>query len=265
MTAMVVMEMGRFLISTDRSKLDVDVIHKFLTRSYWAAGIPRATVVRAIENSLCFGVYDNADQIGFARIISDFATYAYVADVFILEQYRERGLGKELMASIMAHPDLQGLRRWSLATRDAQGLYAQFGFEPVVNTYRARSWKSWTRNYIRVLEWPERAFYITSVRDRCRRLTPVLGAARSAHCASPNWRHRWISSSAPKTKRFARSSAAGSRPICPKPEHPKTAATSCARAARTTGSGGSSGTRKCTRADGSESAGPRNTAAAARH
>ena len=134
MTAMVVMEMGRFLISTDRSKLDVDVIHEFLTRSYWAAGIPRATVVRAIENSLCFGVYDGADQVGFARIISDFATYAYVADVFILEQYRERGLGKELMASIMAHPDLQGLRRWSLGTRDAQGLYAQFGFEPVLNT-----------------------------------------------------------------------------------------------------------------------------------
>jgi N-acetylglutamate synthase-like GNAT family acetyltransferase len=134
MTAMVVMEMGRFLISTDRSKLDVEVIHKFLARAYWAAGIPRATVVRAIENSLCFGVYDGAEQVGFARVVSDFATYAYVADVFILEPYRERGLGKELMASIMAHPELQGLRRWSLGTRDAQGLYAQFGFEPVVNT-----------------------------------------------------------------------------------------------------------------------------------
>jgi N-acetylglutamate synthase-like GNAT family acetyltransferase len=137
MTAMVVMEMGRFLISTDRSKLDVEVIHKFLGRSYWAEGIPRETVMRSIENSLCFGVYDNARQIGFARVISDFATYAYVADVFILEPYRERGLGKELMASIMAHPDLQGLRRWSLGTRDARGLYAQFGFKPVVNT-RAR-------------------------------------------------------------------------------------------------------------------------------
>lgn len=134
MTAMVVMEMGRFLISTDRSKLDVDVIHQFLARSYWAAGIPRATVVRSIENSLCFGVYDHANLIGFARVISDFATFAYVADVFILEPYRERGLGKELIASIMAHPDLQGLRRWSLGTRDAQGLYAQFGFKPVVNT-----------------------------------------------------------------------------------------------------------------------------------
>jgi N-acetylglutamate synthase-like GNAT family acetyltransferase len=138
MTSMVVMEMGRFLISTDRSKLDVDVIHRFLARSYWAEGIPRQTVMRSIENSLCFGIYDNARQIGFARVISDYATYAYVADVFILEPYRERGLGKELMASIMAHPDLQGLRRWSLGTRDAHGLYAQFGFKPVVNT-RART------------------------------------------------------------------------------------------------------------------------------
>jgi N-acetylglutamate synthase-like GNAT family acetyltransferase len=134
MTAMVVMEMGRFLISTDRSKLDVDIIHEFLARSYWAAGISRATVARSIENSLCFGVYDNSRQIGFARVVSDFATYAYIADVFILEPYRERGLGKELIASIMAHRDLQGLRRWSLGTRDAQGLYAQFGFKPVVNT-----------------------------------------------------------------------------------------------------------------------------------
>ena len=112
MTAMVVTEMGRFLISTDQTKLDVDVVYNFLTRSYWAAGIPRETVVRAIENSLCFGMYDNAKQIGFARVISDFATYAYIADVFILEAYRERGLGKELMASIMSHPKLQGLRRW---------------------------------------------------------------------------------------------------------------------------------------------------------
>jgi len=133
MPAMVVTEMGKFLISTDRSKLDLDVIHKFLTHSYWAAGIPRATVARAIENSLCFGVYDNAAQVGFARVISDFATYAHIADVFILEPYRERGLAKELMASIMAHPDLQGLRRWGLGTRDAHGLYAQFGFKPVDN------------------------------------------------------------------------------------------------------------------------------------
>ena len=143
MTAMVVMEMGRFLISTDRAKLDLDVIHKFLTHSYWAAGIPRATVARSIENSLCFGVYDDSNQIGFARVISDFATYAYVADVFILEPYRERGLGKELMASVMAHPQLQGLRRWSLATRDAHGLYAQFGFTALENPSRSMEIVDW--------------------------------------------------------------------------------------------------------------------------
>ena len=135
MTAMVVMETGRFLIGTDKSKLDLDVIHKFLSHSYWAAGIPRETVARSIDNSLCFGVYDHANQIGFARVVSDFATFAYIADVFILEPYRDRGLGKDLMASIMTHPKLQGLRRWSLGTRDAQGLYAQFGFQPVVNTH----------------------------------------------------------------------------------------------------------------------------------
>ena len=133
MTAMVVMDAGRFLISTDRSKLDVEMIHRFLTRSYWAEGIPRETIARSIENSLSFGVYDNREQVGFARVISDFATFAYIADVFILEPYRGRGLAKELMATIMAHPDLQGLRRWSLGTRDAHGLYAQFGFEPLAD------------------------------------------------------------------------------------------------------------------------------------
>ena len=114
MTAMVVMNEGTFLISTDRSKLDIDVIHRFLTRSYWAEGIPRETVARSIENSLCFGIYNGGDQVGFARVVSDYATYAYIADVFILEPYRGRGLAKELMASVMAHPKLQGLRRWSL-------------------------------------------------------------------------------------------------------------------------------------------------------
>jgi GNAT superfamily N-acetyltransferase len=136
MTAMVVTDAGRFLISTDRSKLDVEVIHRFLTRSYWSEGIPRETVMRAIENSLCFGVYNGNEQVGFARVISDFATYAYLADVFILEPYRERGLGKELIATVMAHPDLQGLRRWSLGTRDAHGLYAQFGFSAPENPSR---------------------------------------------------------------------------------------------------------------------------------
>jgi len=136
MTAMVVTDAGRFLISTDRAKLDVEVIHGFLTRSYWAEGVPRETVTRAIENSLCFGVYNGAEQVGFARVVSDFATYAYLADVFILEPYRERGLGKELVATVMAHPELQGLRRWSLGTRDGHGLYAQFGFTALENPSR---------------------------------------------------------------------------------------------------------------------------------
>ena len=119
---------GQFVISTDPARLDVDAIYAFLTQSYWAGGIPKDTVARSIRHSLCFGAYDEERQIGFARVISDFATYAYIGDVYVLEAYRGQGLGKWLMASIMAHPDLQGLRRWSLATRDAHGLYQQFGF-----------------------------------------------------------------------------------------------------------------------------------------
>ncbi len=120
-----------FVISTDRSRLDVDAIHGFLTDCYWAKGIPRETVVRSLESSLCFGVYCEGKQAGFARVISDFATYAYLGDVFVLEPYRGRGLAKWLMECIVAHPALQGLRRWTLATRDAHGLYAQFGFTPL--------------------------------------------------------------------------------------------------------------------------------------
>src|SRR5216683_915558 len=136
MTSMVVMDAGRFLISTDRSMLDLGVIHGFLAESYWAAGVSRETVARSIENSLCFGVYHGPQQIGFARVISDYATFAYIADVFVVEPYRGRGLAKELMATILAHPDLQGLRRWNLGTRDADALYAQFGFKPVENRGR---------------------------------------------------------------------------------------------------------------------------------
>lgn len=122
---------GDFLISTNRARLDVDAIHDFLTNSYWAKGIPRDTVLRSIENSLCFGAYRDEKQAGFARVISDFATYAYIADVFVLDAYRGQGVGKWLMECIVAHPSLQGLRRWALATRDAYGLYAQFGFTPL--------------------------------------------------------------------------------------------------------------------------------------
>ena len=119
---------GCIVVTTDRSRLDLDVIHGFLTTSYWARGVPRETVARSMENSLCFGAFDGDRQVGFARVISDRATFAYVCDVFALESDRKRGVGKSLMAAIMAHPELQGLRRWMLATRDAHGLYRQFGF-----------------------------------------------------------------------------------------------------------------------------------------
>jgi GNAT superfamily N-acetyltransferase len=123
---------GEFTVSTDPSRLDLDVIHNFLTNCYWAKGVPREVVARSIEHALCFGVYDgNGAQIGFARVISDFATIAYVGDVFVLDTHRGRGLGKWLMECITQHPALQGLRRWILTTRDAHALYAQVGFTPV--------------------------------------------------------------------------------------------------------------------------------------
>jgi len=117
-----------YLISTDRGKLDRTVIHRFLEGSYWAKGIPREIVERGIENSLCFGLYDGERQVGFARIISDLSTFAYLADVFVLESERGRGLGVWLIETIKDHPQLQGLRRWMLATADAHGLYRKFGF-----------------------------------------------------------------------------------------------------------------------------------------
>jgi len=123
---------GEFLISTDPARFDLDVIHNFLTNSYWAKGVPRETVARSIEHALCFGVYDGSGaQVAFARVISDFATVAYIGDVFVLESHRGQGLGKWMMQSIVQHPALQGLRRWILTTRDAHGLYSQVGFTPV--------------------------------------------------------------------------------------------------------------------------------------
>jgi GNAT superfamily N-acetyltransferase len=123
---------GEFLVSTDPARLDVDVIHNFLTNCYWAKGVPRETVARSIEHALSFGVYDGSGaQVAFARVISDFATVAYIGDVFVLESHRGHGLGKWMMQSIMQHPALQGLRRWILTTRDAHGLYSQVGFTPV--------------------------------------------------------------------------------------------------------------------------------------
>jgi len=116
------------VVTTDRSRFDLDVIHGYLARSYWAHGIPRELVARAMDHSLCFGAFEGTRQVGFARVISDRATFAYVSDVFVVESHQGRGVGKRLMAAIMAHPELQGLRRWTLVTRDAHGLYRQYGF-----------------------------------------------------------------------------------------------------------------------------------------
>jgi GNAT superfamily N-acetyltransferase len=123
-------------ISTDPLRLDVEAIHAFLTQSYWSAGIPKATVARAVEHSLCAGVYLGNDQVGFARVITDRASFGYLADVYILEAHRGRGLSKELVATLLAHPDLQGLRRLLLATRDAHNLYSKFGFKHLATPQR---------------------------------------------------------------------------------------------------------------------------------
>jgi GNAT superfamily N-acetyltransferase len=117
-----------YAISTDRARLDVDAIHGYLARSYWSPGIPREVVARAIEHSICFGAYHGPDQVGFARVITDEATFAYLADVYVLEAHRGQGLSKRLMEAVMAHPSLQRIRRFMLVTRDAHGLYRQFGF-----------------------------------------------------------------------------------------------------------------------------------------
>jgi len=125
-----------FTISTEKEKLDIDLIHSFLTRSYWAEGISKEIIGRSVEGALCFGVFENEKQVGFARMITDRATFAYLADVFIIEEYRGRGLSKWLMEVIMSHPDLQRLRRMMLATRDAHELYKKFGFTPLNNVDR---------------------------------------------------------------------------------------------------------------------------------
>ena len=127
---------GAYSISTDKEKLDIAYIHSFLAHSYWAENIPVETVRKSVEGALCFGVYDGAQQAGFARVITDGATFAYLADVFIDEACRGGGLGKWLIETILGHPDLQGLRRFMLATRDAHGLYAQYGFTAVSNPDR---------------------------------------------------------------------------------------------------------------------------------
>jgi N-acetylglutamate synthase-like GNAT family acetyltransferase len=123
-------------ISTDTHRLNVDIIHRFLAQSYWSPGIPRATVERAIQNSLCFGVYHTTGQVGFARVVTDRSTFALLADVFVLDAHRGRGLSKRLMQCVVSHEDLQELRRFLLMTSDAHGLYRQFGFEEIGNAWR---------------------------------------------------------------------------------------------------------------------------------
>lgn len=130
MTLHQIWERGEYSISTERVRLDVGMIHDFLTRSYWARGIPRVVVEKSIVHSLPFGVYHGTRQVGFARVVTDYATFAYLSDVFIVEEYRGQGLSKWLLEIIVAHPELQGLRRWMLMTRDAHGLYTKAGFAP---------------------------------------------------------------------------------------------------------------------------------------
>jgi GNAT superfamily N-acetyltransferase len=126
-----------YLVSDNKQKLNIAFIHNYLSReSYWAANIPLDVVERSIENSLSFGVYHLNEQVGFARVISDKATFAYLADVFIIEPYRGKGLSRLLLESIHAHPEVQGLRRWMLGTRDAHGLYQKFGWTSLPNPDR---------------------------------------------------------------------------------------------------------------------------------
>jgi GNAT superfamily N-acetyltransferase len=130
------MRRGDYTISMDADRMDLRAIHAFLTESYWSPGIPIATVERAMANSLCFGLFRGQEQVGLARVITDKATFAYLADVYVLEAHRGQGLAKWLLQVIQAHPELQGLRRFMLATSDAHGLYGQFGFETLANPSR---------------------------------------------------------------------------------------------------------------------------------
>jgi GNAT superfamily N-acetyltransferase len=131
----------QFTISTNPARLDVDAIADMLSRAYWAKGRTREVIARYLQYSLTFGIYDGSRQIGLARVVSDYTTFAWLCDVFIHEDYRGQGLGKWLMQTIHSHPDLQGLLRWLLATRDAHGLYAQYGWRPLANPER------WMENF----------------------------------------------------------------------------------------------------------------------
>ena len=151
---------NEFVISTDKNKLDIQFIQNYLsTESYWAKNIPVETVKKSIDGSCCFGLYVNENvsaasqtlragsqnavrkQVGFARVVTDYATFGYLADVFVIEKFRGKGLAKWLMEEIMNHEDLQGLRRWMLATKDAHGLYIKFGFLPLDKPERIMGFK----------------------------------------------------------------------------------------------------------------------------
>lgn len=137
-----------YSVSSDIEKLDLDVIHAFLTESYWAKGIPKAVVEKSIQNSVCFGVYDaEGKQVAFARAVTDKATFAYLADVFVLEAHRGQGISKMMLDAYVAHPDLQGLRRHMLATSDAHGLYKKYGLNQLAN--RRYGCKSTIRRFIK--------------------------------------------------------------------------------------------------------------------
>ncbi|MBQ0958290.1 GNAT family N-acetyltransferase [Ideonella sp. 4Y11] len=128
-------------VSDDPARIDLDAVHAFLSRSYWSPGIAREKVARAIAHSMCFGVYDDGAQVGFARVITDRSSFAYLADVYVLESHRGRGLARQLLGAITGHPELQGLRRWLLATRDAHALYRLFGFGPPAAPDRLMEWR----------------------------------------------------------------------------------------------------------------------------
>lgn len=128
---------GNYSIDSDPQRFNLAWVHNYLANdAYWAKGIPYPVFLKSIENSLCFGVYHNSMQVGFGRVITDFATFAYLADVFIAENQRGKGLGKWLVEHILGHPDLQGLRRWMLLTSDAHGLYEHYGFRLVKHPER---------------------------------------------------------------------------------------------------------------------------------
>lgn len=127
---------GEYTVTTDPARMDVDVIHGYLARAYWSAGMPRTTLVRAMRYSLCFGLFEWDAQIGFVRVVTDYTTFAYVCDVFVLESHQGKGLGTWMMQCVRQHPEIQGLRRWHLVTHDAHALYSKIGFSLLSNPER---------------------------------------------------------------------------------------------------------------------------------